>query len=175
MTFFKVLTGILLMNRQDILSVFNASHESIDSVINPKVNDGNRTPFATSLQRMVSTCLHDNEPSANCNEKQAVEGRRGRTFAENCPCAEHWWWCTTGYDHPQYQLEQLFLEHQEPQVRWCTQQKMQLSRPGGAGGAQSFSLRWGLGRWCPCLQVEGLWQQVKELQEEVSRLCIRDD
>lgn len=79
------------MNTQDILSVFNASHESIDSVINPQVNDGNRTPFAASLQRMVSTPLHDNEPSANCNENQAVEGRRGRTFAENCPCAEHWW------------------------------------------------------------------------------------
>lgn len=50
MTFFKVLTGVLLMNIQDILSVFNATHEFIDSIINPLVNDGNRTAFAASLQ-----------------------------------------------------------------------------------------------------------------------------
>ena len=71
------------MNIQDILSVFNANHEFIDSVINPQVNDGNRTAFAACLQRMVSTPFHDNEPSANCNENQAVERRIDRTFAEN--------------------------------------------------------------------------------------------
>ena len=53
---------------------------------------------------------------------------------------------------------------------------MQLSRSGDAGGAQSLSLRQGLGRLCPWLQVEGLCHQVKELQEEVSSLhSIRDN
>lgn len=60
MTFFKVLTGILLMNVEDILRVFNATHEFIDSVIKPLLNDGNRTAFAASLQRMVSTSFHGN-------------------------------------------------------------------------------------------------------------------
>ena len=69
------------MNIQDILSAFNANHEFIDSVINPQVNDGNRAAFAASLQRMVSTSFHDNEP--NCNENQAVERRIGRTFADS--------------------------------------------------------------------------------------------
>ena len=84
------------MNIQDILSVFNANHEFIDSVINPQVNDGNRTAFAACLQRMVSTPFHDNEPSANCNENQAVERRIDRTFAENSVHA-----LSTGGDAPQ--------------------------------------------------------------------------
>lgn len=50
MTFFKVLTGILLRNIQGILSVFNANHEFIDSLINPQVNDDNRTTSASSLE-----------------------------------------------------------------------------------------------------------------------------
>lgn len=83
------------MNIQDILSVFNATHEFIDSVINPLVNDGNRTAFAASLQRMVSTPFHDNEPSANCNENQAVERRTDRTFAENSVRV-----LSTGHDCP---------------------------------------------------------------------------
>lgn len=83
------------MNIQDILSVFNATHEFIDSVINPLVNDGNRTAFAASLQRMVSTPSHDNEPSANCNENQAGERRMGRTLAENSIHG-----LSTGHDHP---------------------------------------------------------------------------
>lgn len=62
MTFFKVLTDILLMNIEHILSVFNANHEFIDSVINPQVNDGNRTASAASLRRMISTPFHDNDP-----------------------------------------------------------------------------------------------------------------
>lgn len=81
-----MLADIVLMNLQNILSVFNANHECIDSVISPQVNDGNRTASAASLQRMVSTPFHDNEPSANHNENQSVERKAGRTFAENRVC-----------------------------------------------------------------------------------------
>lgn len=45
---------------------------------------------------------------------------------------------------PQQQLEQLFLEHQKPEVRQYSQEGTQLSRPGGAGGTRSLSLRQGL-------------------------------
>lgn len=45
-----MLTGILLRNIQGTLSVFSANHEFIDSLINPEVNDGNRTASASSLE-----------------------------------------------------------------------------------------------------------------------------
>lgn len=136
------------------------------------MNDGNRTAFAASLQRMVSTPFHDNEPSANCNENQVVE-RTGRTFVENSVCV-----LSTGGDVLQgtivlganwsnYFWNVRSLKSDGAPKRRC----ISMSR-----GPRGLLLGQGLGRWCPWLQVEGLCHQVKELQEEGSRLhSIRDD
>lgn len=61
-----MLTCILSRNIRGILSVFHADNEIIDSIVNPQVNDGNRTAFA-SLGWLVH--LSDvNELSVNCSK-----------------------------------------------------------------------------------------------------------
>lgn len=90
MTFFKTLTGISA-EEYSMYTVFNATHEFIDSLINPLVNDGNRTAFAENLKRMLRTHFHDNELSAKCKENQAVGRSIGQTFAGSSTCAQQWW------------------------------------------------------------------------------------
>lgn len=118
-TFLKTLTGISA-EEYSVYTVINATHEFIDSLINPLVNDGIRTSFAESLKRMLKTHFHDNELSEKCKENQVVGRSIGQTFAECSTRAQQWWWHITWYSQPQQQLKQLFLEHQRSRLGWCS-------------------------------------------------------
>lgn len=148
-------------------TVINATHEFIDSLINPLVNDGNRTAFVESLKRMLKTHFQDNELSGKCKENEVVGRSIGQTFAESSTRAQQWWWHITWYNHFQ-QLKQLFLEHQRSWLGWCSWNEHadnadlhDWGRRGRAVGAVCW--------WTFC-------HQEIELQEVVCRLhSIRDD
>lgn len=166
-TFFKTLKGISA-EEYSVYTIINATHEFIDSLINPLVNDGNRTAFAESLKRMLKIYFHDNELSAKCKEIQVVGRSIGQTFAENSTRAQQWWWHITWYNQPQQQLKQLFLEHRRSRLRWCSQNE-HADNAGledwGSRGKAIGAVCW----WIFC-------HQEMELQEVVCRLdSIRDD